>query len=363
MFRLLLIPVLEITGWMRTEKIKIMSKIEKEDIKKILCIKPKGIGDIVLSTIVLENLKDHFPAAEIHFLTEEFAKLSVANNPLVTKVLAYEKNEFILSVIHKIRKQKYDLIFDFWSNPKTAQITFLSGAKYRVGFGYRGRRYAYNIKSESGRGDTHSAEHNLELLNAISIPIKSKNIHFFISESVKIKAKKYFDEVFKNDELVVGIIPSGGWASKRCDAEKWIEFCEAISDKYINSNFLILWGPGDENDATTIYSALKHKSILAPQTDVGEMAGLISKCSLVIANDSGPMHISAALKVPTIGIFGPTDPKKHGPYSSNSDYIIKDDLHCIICNQLVCPYNQECMKELSPDLLLQKVEKLLNEKN
>lgn len=339
-----------------------MSEIKKDEVKNILCIKPRGIGDIVLSTIVLENLKDHFPAAEIHYLTEEFAKLSVANNPLVAKVLTYEKNEFILSVIHKIRKQKYDLIFDFWSNPKTAQITFFSGAKYRVGFSYRGRRYAYNIKPESGRGDTHSAEHNLELLSALSIPIKSNNIHFYISESEKSKAKKYFDEVFKENELVIGIIPSGGWASKRCDAQKWIEFCEKIYSKYRNS-FLILWGPGDENDATQIYYTLKDISVLAPQTDVAEMAGLISVCDLVIANDSGPMHIAAAMKVPTLGIFGPTDPKKHGPYSANSDYIIKDDLHCIICNKLVCPFNQECMKELSPDHLLSKVEKLFNEKN
>lgn len=340
-----------------------MSKSKKEDIKKILCIKPRGIGDIVLSTIVLENLKDHFPSAEIHYLTEEFARLSVENNPLVTKVITFKKNDFILCVIKNIRKEKYDVVFDFWSNPKTAQITFLSGAKYRIGFSYRGRRYAYNIKSKSGRGETHSAEHNLELLNLFSVPIITKNIHFYLSDDNKNKADKYFNNIFGENVFVVGIIPSGGWASKRCNAEKWIEFCEAISNKYSNSNFLILWGPGDENDATTIYSALRPESVLAPQTDIGEMAGLISKCRLVIANDSGPMHISAALKVPTIGIFGPTDPKKHGPYSINSDYIIKDDLHCIICNKLVCPFNQECMKELSPDLLLQKVEKLLNEKN
>jgi ADP-heptose:LPS heptosyltransferase len=66
-------------------KRKRMSEIKKDKVKKILCIKPRGIGDIVLSTIVLENLKDYFPAAEIHYLTEEFAKLSVANNPLVAE--------------------------------------------------------------------------------------------------------------------------------------------------------------------------------------------------------------------------------------------------------------------------------------
>ena len=87
------------------------------------------------------------------------------------------------------------------------------------------------------------------------------------------------------------------------------------------------------------------------------MAALIKKCKAVIANDSGPMHISAAMAIPTIGLFGPTDPKKHGPYSDNSSYVIKDDLNCIICNKLECPYNHECMKELPVDKILSLLNK------
>jgi len=103
---------------------------------------------------------------------------------------------------------------------------------------------------------------------------------------------------------------------------------------------------------------LMDEIIVAPETDVDEMAALINKCDVIIANDSGPMHISAALDIPTLGIFGPTDPKKHRPYSANSDYIIKDDLHCIICNKLTCPYDHECMKELPSSEVILKVEQL-----
>lgn len=338
-------------------------KIESKSIKKILCIKPRGIGDIILSTIVLENLKAALPHSEIHYLTEEFAKRAVENNPYVSKVLTYNRNKFVLSAIRKLRKEKYDLVFDFWSNPKTAQITFLSGAKYRVGFGYRGRKYAYNIKAEPGDKNVHAAEANLQLLNATNIPVFSRNILFYLTEDEKQNAINYFKQKFNKDDLIIGIIPSGGWASKRCDSEKWIEFCQKISEN-LKNKFLILWGPGDENDAIQIYSNLGDKSVLAPQTKVGEMAGLISQCDLIIANDSGPMHIAAALKIPTLGIFGPTNPKMQGPYSSNSDYVIKDDLHCIVCNKLVCPYNHECMKELDSMEILTKINKLFNpEKN
>ena len=92
---------------------------------------------------------------------------------------------------------------------------------------------------------------------------------------------------------------------------------------------------------------------------MNRLGALINNCNLIIANDSGPMHIAGALKVPTLGIFGPTNPAAHRPYSENSDYVIKEDLHCIICNKIICPYNHECMLELSTEEVLLKVKKLL----
>jgi len=103
--------------------------INKKEIKKILCIKPRGIGDIILSTIVLENLNAALPHSEIHYLTEEFAKRAVENNPFVSKILTFKRDDLVFKTINKVRREKYDLVFDFRSNPKTAQITFLSGAK------------------------------------------------------------------------------------------------------------------------------------------------------------------------------------------------------------------------------------------
>lgn len=332
--------------------------INKTEIKKILCIKPRGIGDIVLSTIVLENLESHFPSAEIHYLTESFAKDAVLNNPMVSKAHTMEEKEFVIKVANRLRKEHFNLIFDLWSNPRSAQITFLTGAKYRVGFAYRGRKYAYNLLAESGRGKSHSAEHNLNLLKVVDVPIISKNIHYYVGENEKHFADKFFKDKFSFFDNIIGIIPSGGWESKRCDAAKWVEICEALK-KIFNYKFLILWGPGDENDATFIKTKLGDDCTLALQSSVAELAGLINKCSLIIANDSGPMHISAALGIPTLGIFGPTDPEKHGPYSANSDYIIKKDLHCIICNKLICPFNHECMLDLSVSEIAEKTKRLL----
>lgn len=326
------------------------------NINKILCIKPRGIGDIVLSTIVLDNLKAHFPSAKIDYLTEQFAKSAVENNPLVNKVITIHKKEFPLKAALKIRKEKYDLILDLWSNPRSAQITFLSGVKYRAGFAYRGRKYAYNILATSGKGEHHSAEHNLELLKAIDVPVISKKIHYYVNEKEDKAAKDFIKGNFISNKTVIGIIPSGGWPSKRCDASKWVEIGKAITGKY-NAVILILWGPGDEDDANYIRENLPG-SILAPETTIPGMSGFIKNCSIVLANDSGPMHIAAALNIPTLGIFGPTNPKAHGPYSGNSAYVCKEDLFCIICNLLECPYHHECMLQLSSEKVLEALEKI-----
>lgn len=336
--------------------------INPDGIKKILCIKPRGIGDIVLSTIILDNLHNHFPNAKIDYLTERFAKSALMNNPLVNNILTMHKTELPIKVAWRIRKEKYDMVIDLWSNPRSAQVTFLSGAKIKVGYAYRGRKYAYNVLGTASKGEVHSAEHNLELLKPLGVNIISKNIHYYLGDIENIFAEDYFTKNNLMDETVMGIIPAGGWDSKRCDKNKWVEICQE-SIKIFNCKFLVLWGPGDESDAEFIKQNLGDDCFLAPKSSLAQMAALISKCSIVIANDSGPMHISAALNVPTLGIFGPTNPKAHRPYSLNSDYVIKEDLFCIICNKLICPYEHECMTELDVNIIISKIKVLLDEKD
>jgi lipopolysaccharide heptosyltransferase II len=331
-------------------------KIPREEIRRILCIKPRGIGDIVLSTIILESLAAAYPSAVIDYLTEEFAADAVRNTPLVNDVVGMKTGESVLRTAWRVRKRRYDLVIDLWSNPRSAQITLLSGARYRVGYAYRGRKYAYNILGTGERGDHHSAEHNLQLLKPLEIEVVSRRIHFSTLPEDDTAAKEWLFARFAR-RPVIGIVPSGGWPSKRCPPATWIAICRGLMQRY-HPAFLVLWGPGDEMDATTIVREAGPGITLAPPTSVGLMAAFLKMCALVIANDSGPMHIAAALDVPTIGIFGPTDPGKHGPLGPNTGFVIKTDLHCSVCNKLECPYGHECMTQLPIEVLFSKADAL-----
>lgn len=334
--------------------------IDKTEIKRILIIKLRGIGDVILSTIVLKNLKSQFPSAVIDYLTEKPSRDALSNIPEVNDILLYNRKSAVQKIkqILEIRRRGYDLVFDFFSNPSTAQITFLSGAKYRVGFPYRGRKYAYNLFGPADRDKYHAADLHLKTLENIGIASEQKELLF----SIPVEENKFADSFISASNLtgkyIVGLCPSGGWQSKKCMPYKFAQFAELINKNY-NVEFLILWGPGDYNDAVEIQKALNFKTTLAPQTSIKQMASLIAKCSVLIANDSGPMHMSAAIGTPTIALFGPTNPFLQGPYGAKHETARLDELECINCDLTECPKKRECFSEMPPELILNKFENII----
>ena len=340
------------------------TKIDKEKVKKILVIKLRGIGDVVLSTVVLNNLRKDFPNVQIDYLVETPSKPGLAGLKDVNQVLIFERKDFWkkVSLIRRIRKNHYDLVLDFFTNPSTAIITFLSGAKYRVGFPYRGRTYAYNIFGPAERGKYHAAQLHLETLKLIGLTYKEKEVHYSISSPALSFAEKYFSSIFSDKDFVIGVCPTGGWASKKCDPEKFAEIADAVKSKY-DSKILILWGHSDEDDARKIQLLMNHESVFAPSTSIQELAALISKCKVLIANDSGPMHISTAVGTPVLSLHGPTNPLMQGPFGEKHEWIQLAELECINCNLLDCPRKHECFLEMPTDKVLDKVTNLIHKNN
>ncbi|MFA7420327.1 MAG: glycosyltransferase family 9 protein [Melioribacteraceae bacterium] len=337
-----------------------LNTIPKENVKRILVIKLRGIGDVVCSTIVLDNLRENFPSAKIDFLTEKPSSFGLIGLPQLNEVLIFNRKSLLerIKLAWQVRKNKYDLIFDFFGNPSSAQITFFSGSKVRVGFPFRGRKYAYNLLGPEERSTWHNAILHLKVLEKFGLSTTHKNLLYALDETSKSFADKYFNDTFAENDFVVGICPTGSWASKKCDASKFAEIAELVIKKY-NAKILILWGKGDEVDGERLFSLLKEKAIYAPPTSILEMSALISKCKFLIANDSGPMHISTALGTPVLSLHGPTAPHLQGPFGEKHEWINLPELDCIICNLLECPKNHECFLNLSNDIIMLKIDSLV----
>jgi len=336
-------------------------KLDKNKINKILVIKFGGIGDILLTTPVLPNLKAFFPDAEINFLTVRHSRDILIDNPYITRAFTYDANEDkSWCLIKNIRKQKYDLVIDLFGNPRTALITFLSGAKYRFGFNFRGRNYAYNISVKGRGGEVHNVEFNLDSLRALDIPIVSKKLYL----PVNVVHKEFADEFFNSNGLfskkVIGISKTGGWESKRYKAEDYTKLMDILNEIY-DVNFILFWGNQKEKENCEMIrdSVKKRNAYLIPDSPIRYLAAIIEKCDIVIGNDSGPLHIAVSMNVPTLGIYGPTNPKLQGPFGDKNLSIVNENIDCLYCNLLECNIGNICMTELSKDLIIEKVKELI----
>ena len=338
-----------------------MLKIDKTKIKKILIIKFGGIGDILLSTPVLPNLKAYFPDAEINFLTLRHSRDILIDNPYLTRAFTYDPTEDkSWCLIKNIRSQKYDLVIDLFGNPRTAFITFMSGAKYRFGFKFRGRDYAYNIKMDGRGGLVHNVEFNLDSLRALNIPIVSKKLTL----PVNIVHEEFADEFIKSVNLegkkIIGISKTGGWESKRYKKEDYVKLIDRLNEMY-DVDFLLFWGNQKERENCQFIkdSIIKKNAHLIPDSPIRYLGAIIKRCNIVIGNDSGPLHIAVAMGVPTLGIYGPTNPALQGPYGDKNLSVVNEKLDCLYCNLLECPIGNICMTELSKETIIEKVQELI----
>lgn len=329
-------------------------------VQSVLLIKPRAIGDVLLSTPVISNLKKYNNAIDIDFLCEGFAADVVRANTNVREVITFDKKkDSTVSIISSVRNRKYDAVIDLFCNPRTALITYFSGATLRVGFPFRGRKYAYNVKITPRGGEVHNVDFNLDVLRYFNIPVTHSNPVFPLNEESELFAGQWFDAQNFRQPVTVAINPSGGWYTK-----KWNNIAYSkIADRIYESkgwNIIFFWGPGEFDEVKEIQSRLQHPSTLIPKTSLKEMGALLKRCQYLVSNDSGPMHIAAALGVPTLGIFGPTNPYLQGPYGTKNAWVRHEDLDCLACNLTECPIGNVCMTDLSVEVVYNAFLKVVN---
>ena len=338
--------------------------------RKILIIKLRAIGDVIMATPVIENLRAAYPEAQIDFLTERPCYPIVKNHPDLNEVIVFNRGHISSLPWHKalrenakflkkLRANRYDVVFDLFGNPRSALITLATGAPTRVGFDFRGRKYAYN-KVIPPRGDQiHEVLFNLDALSGIGLPIETTRLFYAIDDLSVAFADTFWQENQLDGQTVVGINASGGWYTKRWPLTSFAQLADALASQH-DVKILLFWGPGEKPDADEIVAKMQHDALLIPATDLGKLAALLGKLDLLVSTDSGPMHLAAAVGTPVVGIYGPTVPALQGPWGEQHAIVQKQGLTCLGCNGVTCKIEtHDCMEGLEVEVVLEKAQQAL----
>ncbi len=336
---------------------------------KILVIQLRRVGDILLTTPVLSFLKKAIPNATIDFLSEAGGASVLETNPQLDNLLIYKKGKS-WSEIKMVRSKQYDVVLDFMNNPRSALLTGLSGARWRVGFRHSVRSIFYNICLPVPADPEYVPQRKLRLvrywLEKAQVPIPvgvSGRPQLYFSRDDEDFATSWFEQekIRKGNFMVIAPVhrhPIRSW--------RWEGFRDVglklVQDKKLK--VYLAWGPGEEELISQVRKGVEDKLGMLPPTSLRQMGAIFKKARLVLTNDSGAMHLAVATGTPTVTIYGPTRPIDWNPSlsqeGSTQDIVLTaSGVPCLGCHLLKCPIGHLCMKQLSEEEIFKACSQIL----
>ncbi len=294
---------------------------------RVVVLRPRGLGDIVLSSAVLDALRRAWPEVAIDFIAERAGRALLEMDPRVDGLFLLDgeagsgriQGGGALAAAAWMRSRHPDIVIDLFSNPRTAILTALSGAPWRIGLDKRMRRLVYNVRVPRFRGGPeqdhrYAREVQLDLLRGAGIRWEG--------DAVAIAPIAPEDEAFATEQLAAldypegapfgALLPGGSWESKRWSPEGFAGAGRALADR-LGHPTLIVWGPPEREDAERIAVALGKAGRLAPPSTLRQMAAFLGRPALLVSTDCLGRHFAVVQDVPTVGIFGTTDPRDWTP--------------------------------------------------
>lgn len=332
--------------------------IDPNSVKKILVLRYRSIGDILLANPALHGLRKKFQKARIDIIVDDvFADILRGNKNVNRLILnprkpSGSKLKADFEMIQSLRAEKYDIAIDLHGGPRSAAFTFLSGAKWRVGHAFRLRnRLSYNIPVTTATTDEHTWKVQFKAVAALGAKWPDKP-EFFLSVSEET-AKSVNDRLEKSgfsfDRPLVLLHPGARVMVKRWPADRMGELARWLVDEKGTAVFLA-GSPADEDEIKKIRKASGYALPFFTDLTIGELAALISRSATIVCNDSGPMHIAGVLNIPVVALFGPSDPAVWAPVGDRKIALTCAPMECMPCDQKHCPYEgNHCMTRISVD--------------
>jgi len=335
---------------------------------KILILKPSSLGDVVQALPVLRLLKRHLPASEIYWWIDSNLAPLLEGDPDLAGVVPFARRRWatprhwpeIWRSIRWLRQQAFDWVIDLQCLMRSGAFAWLTNGKLLIGLDEprEGARGFYDLIVRRPSALTHAVDWYLSVLPPLGVPADGEFQWLperpGLAESVR---RKWPVERAK----WIIIQPGARWLNKRWPAESYAEVVRRLAATNLEFQFVILGGEEDRPLGEVIARVDGRRCLdLTGRISLPEMVEWIRLSKLMVTNDTGPMHVAAALGTPVVALFGPTEPRRTGPYRQ-LEHVVRLELPCVPCLKPRCAYAKplECLRAISPAAVVDAVQRRL----
>jgi ADP-heptose:LPS heptosyltransferase len=329
-----------------------LADLDLGGVRRVLLISNTALGDTLFSTPAIRALKERFPAWELEVLAHRVFGVLLAHNPHVAKIWTYPgRNRRLLTLARDLRARAYDLVVILHGNdPEATLLAHLTGSRFIIGSAGSPLAFAYSAAVATAGPFEHAIERRLNFVRLLSADTPDKRMDLWLPPEETDRAAAILREKFGQvPQLLMAFHPTGSDPYKWWPAASFVELGNFLYDTY-KAPLLIISGAGDRPHAEAIAAQLPGPTLVTGgRFPLLTVAALLSQCRLLVANDSGPLHMGLALGVPTIGLLGADDPRRVGPYGVDWGVALhKRDAVCTEepCRLKKCPKNL-CMEAIA----------------
>jgi ADP-heptose:LPS heptosyltransferase len=323
----------------------------------VLLISSTALGDTLFSTPAIRALKERYPAWELEVLVHRVFGRLLAHNPYVNRLWVYPgRNRRLLYLARDLRQRHYDLVIILHGNdPEATMLASLSGSPYIIGSARSSLSLAYSAQVAPQGLFEHAVELRLNSVRLLGADTENKRMDIFLPPEALHEAEAILADHFgEAPPLLLALHPTASHPYKWWPAENFRELGGFLFRHY-GASLVIVSGNKDRAYAETLAGSLPGPTLVAGRLPLLTVAALLSRCGLLVANDSGPLHLGLALGIPTIGLIGAHHPSRIGPYQANwGRYLYKREEACPRpeCLAKKCRDNQ-CLKAIQVEEVVQ----------
>ena len=329
------------------------------------------LGDAVMTTPALAAVRAAFPGRRLVLVANPLVAELFRHHPDVDGILLYERDgrhggaAGMIRMAREVRRERPGAAFIFQNAFDAAILAFLAGIPERIGYATDGRRFLLTnaIPVTEEIASLHHVEYYLRLLSGIGIPVPAEpRMRLMVTEEERAAMRaRLAGEGIRETGPVLGINPGATYGSaKRWYPDRFAAAADALSEEW-NASVVLMGSAPEKPLADDIAAAMRRRAVnLAGRTTVRELMALLSLCGFLVTNDSGPMHVAAALGVPLAAVFGPTDWRKTFPWTPRAR-IVRVDVDCSPCMLRECDRGHECMLGVTAEMVVDAARGLMAE--